>query len=81
MKTNFAIFWLGYGMTELSPVSHATPCDDNIKYGSIGILLSNLECKVSNAITICNLAMMMSTMKKMTMINIMMNNKSKANEC
>ena len=52
MRNNFANFWLGYGMTELSPVSHATPCDDNIKYGSIGILLPNLECKVSNTILI-----------------------------
>ena len=34
-------------MTELSPVSHVSPCDDNIKHGSIGLLLPNLECKVS----------------------------------
>lgn len=40
-------FRQGYGMTELSPVSHATPCD-NVKYGSVGILLPNLECKVIN---------------------------------
>jgi len=33
-------------MTELSPVSHATPCDQ-VKYGSVGVLLPNLECKVS----------------------------------
>ena len=32
-------------MTELSSASHATPLD-NIKYGSVGILLPNLECKV-----------------------------------
>ena len=34
-------------MTELSPVSHVSPCDDSIKHGSIGLLLPNLECKVS----------------------------------
>ena len=33
-------------MTELSPVCHVTPFD-NIKYGSVGVLLPNLECKVS----------------------------------
>ncbi|KAJ7379780.1 hypothetical protein OS493_012526 [Desmophyllum pertusum] len=32
-------------MTELSPVCHVTPFD-NIKYGSVGVLLPNLECKV-----------------------------------
>ena len=42
-----SILWVGYGMTELSPVSHVSPCDDNIKHGSIGLLLPNLECKVS----------------------------------
>ncbi|XP_029207684.2 surfactin synthase subunit 1-like [Acropora millepora] len=40
-------FRQGYGMTELSPVSHATPCDQ-VKYGSVGVLLPNLECKVIN---------------------------------
>lgn len=33
-------------MTELSPVCHVTPFD-NIKYGSVGVLLPNLKCKVS----------------------------------
>ena len=33
-------------MTELSPVCHVTPFD-KIKYGSVGVLLPNLECKVS----------------------------------
>ena len=33
-------------MTELSPVCHVSPFD-NIKYGSVGVLLPNLECKVS----------------------------------
>ncbi|XP_015755198.1 PREDICTED: 4-coumarate--CoA ligase-like [Acropora digitifera] len=41
-------FRQGYGMTELSPVSHATPCDQ-VKYGSVGVLLPNLECKVPPA--------------------------------
>ena len=35
----------GYGMTELSPVSHVSTFD-NSKPGSVGVLLSNLECKV-----------------------------------
>lgn len=43
----FFFLWSGYGMTELSPVCHVTPFD-NIKYGSVGVLLPNLECKVSN---------------------------------
>ena len=34
-------------MTELSPVSHVSPCDDSIKHGSVRLLLPNLECKVS----------------------------------
>lgn len=43
---NSTLLSLGYGMTELSPVCHVTPFD-NIKYGSVGVLLPNLECKVS----------------------------------
>lgn len=35
-------------MTELSPTSHVTPFD-KIKNGSAGMLLPNLECKVSVA--------------------------------
>jgi len=35
----------GYGMTELSPVSHATP-EGQAKAGSIGILVPNAECRV-----------------------------------
>lgn len=45
-KNNSTLPSLGYGMTELSPVCHVTPFD-NIKYGSVGVLLPNLECKVS----------------------------------
>ena len=45
-KINLLFSWLGYGMTELSPVCHVTPFD-NIKFGSVGALLPNLECKVS----------------------------------
>ena len=35
----------GYGMTELSPVSHCSPFD-NKKYGSAGVLVPNTECKI-----------------------------------
>lgn len=35
----------GYGMTELSPVSHATP-DGEYKPGTIGVLLPNTECRI-----------------------------------
>lgn len=38
----------GYGMTELSPVSHATPPDD-FKAGSSGITVSNTECRLVDA--------------------------------
>jgi 4-coumarate--CoA ligase len=37
----------GYGMTELSPVSHAIPPNrDDIPVSSVGTMLPNLECKV-----------------------------------
>lgn len=35
----------GYGMTELSPVSHLTPLDQ-AKSGSSGITISNTECRI-----------------------------------
>lgn len=35
----------GYGMTELSPVSHATPSGQG-KPGSVGITVSNTECRL-----------------------------------
>jgi len=35
----------GYGMTEITGMSHMTPSVD-IKHGSVGVLLPNLECKV-----------------------------------
>jgi 4-coumarate--CoA ligase len=35
----------GYGMTEMSPVSHATP-DGQGKAGSIGVLVPNAECRI-----------------------------------
>jgi 4-coumarate--CoA ligase len=35
----------GYGMTELSPVSHATP-EGGFKAGSIGVTVSNTEARV-----------------------------------
>ena len=37
----------GYGMTELSPVSHALPLDrDDISIGSVGLAVANVEFKV-----------------------------------
>ena len=33
-------------MTEIAGASHATPSEGKIKYGSVGLLLPNLECKV-----------------------------------
>ena len=37
----------GYGMTELSPVSHAIPVErDDIPLDSIGLALPNLECRL-----------------------------------
>ncbi|MDQ3107201.1 MAG: AMP-binding protein, partial [Actinomycetota bacterium] len=38
----------GYGMTELSPVSHATPPGQG-KPGSVGITVSNTECRIVDA--------------------------------
>ncbi|HUW02012.1 MAG TPA: AMP-binding protein [Acidimicrobiales bacterium] len=38
----------GYGMTELSPVSHATPPDGFVP-GSSGITISNTECRLVDA--------------------------------
>jgi 4-coumarate--CoA ligase len=35
----------GYGMTEMSPVSHATP-DGQVKAGTIGVLVPNAECRI-----------------------------------
>ena len=34
-------------MTELSGASHCTPFEGKTKSGSVGLLLPNLECKVS----------------------------------
>ncbi len=37
----------GYGMTEMSPVSHAMPDDRNdIPLGSVGVTIPNMECKL-----------------------------------
>ncbi|MEO7148118.1 MAG: AMP-binding protein [Terrimesophilobacter sp.] len=37
----------GYGMTELSPVSHATPIDrDDVPLSSVGVTLPNMECRL-----------------------------------
>jgi acyl-CoA synthetase (AMP-forming)/AMP-acid ligase II len=35
----------GYGMTEMSPVSHITPAGSH-KYGSAGVLVANLQAKI-----------------------------------
>ncbi|MCA1670702.1 MAG: AMP-binding protein [Actinobacteria bacterium] len=37
----------GYGMTEMSPVSHAIPDDrDDIPVGTVGLTVPNMECKL-----------------------------------
>eukprot|EP01114_Cavostelium_apophysatum_P019142 TRINITY_DN6081_c0_g1_i1.p1 TRINITY_DN6081_c0_g1~~TRINITY_DN6081_c0_g1_i1.p1 ORF type:complete len:538 (+),score=64.11 TRINITY_DN6081_c0_g1_i1:35-1648(+) len=43
IKTGF--FKQGYGMSELSPVSHVNP-NDRIKYGSVGVLAPNCIAKI-----------------------------------
>lgn len=41
------IFYSGYGLTEVSPVSHILPHDQTLsKAGSIGVLLPNLEARL-----------------------------------
>jgi 4-coumarate--CoA ligase len=35
----------GYGMTELSPVSHATP-PGQTRFGSVGVTISNTQCRI-----------------------------------
>jgi acyl-CoA synthetase (AMP-forming)/AMP-acid ligase II len=42
----------GYGMSEMSPVSHAIPLDrDDIALDSVGLTLPNMECKVVDPAT------------------------------
>ncbi|MFJ8133287.1 AMP-binding protein [Streptomyces hydrogenans] len=42
-----ARFVQGFGMTELSPISHITPMsDDSVSIGSVGLALPNIEFKV-----------------------------------
>ncbi len=42
----------GYGMTEMSPVSHTIPMDrDDIDLGTVGITLPNMECKIVDPAT------------------------------
>ncbi|MFN2531030.1 MAG: 4-coumarate--CoA ligase family protein [Pyrinomonadaceae bacterium] len=37
----------GYGLTETSPVTHSSPSDfEDIKFGSVGVLAPNTECRV-----------------------------------
>jgi len=39
----------GYGMTETSPVTHSSPADPaQVKFGSVGVLAPNTECKIVN---------------------------------
>ncbi len=42
----------GYGMTEMSPISHAIPLDrPDIPLSSVGITLPNMECKLIDPVT------------------------------
>jgi acyl-CoA synthetase (AMP-forming)/AMP-acid ligase II len=42
----------GYGLTETSPATHVTSDDPaQIKYGSIGVPVSNTECRVADPVT------------------------------
>ncbi|HYN85987.1 MAG TPA: 4-coumarate--CoA ligase family protein [Pyrinomonadaceae bacterium] len=36
----------GYGMTETSPVTHLAPHDGSGRHGSVGVCVSNMECKI-----------------------------------
>ena len=48
----------GYGMTEMSPVSHTIPADrDDIALGTVGITLPNMECKIVDPATGREIAM------------------------
>ncbi|WP_127784081.1 AMP-binding protein [Rhodococcus sp. X156] len=40
----------GYGMSEMSPVSHSMPDDrDDVPLGTVGLTLPNMECKIVDA--------------------------------
>ncbi len=42
----------GYGMSEMSPVSHAIPDDrDDIPLGTVGLTVPNMECKIVDPAT------------------------------
>ncbi|GHH37030.1 AMP-binding protein [Lentzea cavernae] len=42
----------GYGMTEMSPVSHAIPDGrDDISVGTVGVIIPNLECRLVDPAT------------------------------
>ncbi|GDY29485.1 4-coumarate--CoA ligase family protein [Gandjariella thermophila] len=42
----------GYGMTELSPVSHTIPDDrEDIPVGTVGVAIPNMECKIVDPAT------------------------------
>ncbi|MET3804883.1 4-coumarate--CoA ligase [Nakamurella sp. UYEF19] len=42
----------GYGMSEMSPVSHTIPEDrDDIPLGTVGVTLPNMECKIMDPAT------------------------------
>lgn len=46
--TQIARIRQGYGMTELCGASHCTPAEGKTKFGSVGLLMPNLHCKVIN---------------------------------
>jgi acyl-CoA synthetase (AMP-forming)/AMP-acid ligase II len=42
----------GYGLTETSPVTHASPmAGDRVKQGSVGVCLPNTECRVADLVS------------------------------
>jgi acyl-CoA synthetase (AMP-forming)/AMP-acid ligase II len=42
----------GYGMTEMSPVSHAIPDSrDDISVGTVGVIIPNVECRFVDPVT------------------------------
>ena len=45
----FDFIYSGYGMTEIAGASHVTPSPSKgkTKFGSVGLLLPNMRCKVS----------------------------------
>ena len=46
-QQNGARFFQGYGMSELSPVSHAIPAEGGMPVSSVGVLIPNCEAWLS----------------------------------